>query len=219
MIRILDRAKSRSLQLPVAAMLASLISQPALPIERHASLPSASNPAPTTDETRAPVGWIDFCKRHPSECTTDRAEPAKIMLSQARWSEIAAINRRINAAIRPMPDIQHWGLVESWDFPDDGVGDCEDYVLEKRKQLVAAGLPRRALLITVVLDEANAGHAVLMVRTDRGDFVLDNKRDAILPWSATGYRFIKRESQGETGWVAFGAQEGNAATATLPPSN
>ncbi|CAH1659311.1 Putative transglutaminase-like cysteine proteinase [Hyphomicrobiales bacterium] len=219
MIRILGRAKARSLRLPLAAILASLIAQPALPVGRHGSLPSASNPAPTTDRTRAPIGWIDFCKRHASECTTDLAEPAKIMLSLARWSEMVTLNRRINAEIRPLPDTEHWGLVESWDFPDDGVGDCEDYALEKRKQLVAAGLPRRALLMTVVLDEANAGHAVLMVRTDRGDFILDNKRDAILPWSATGYRFIKRESQRETGWIAFGEQEGNAATATLSPSN
>ncbi|MBS7698114.1 MULTISPECIES: transglutaminase-like cysteine peptidase [unclassified Chelatococcus] len=219
MIRILERVKPRPLHIPIAAVLAGLIVQPALPVERHASLPSASNPAPTKDTTRAPIGWIDLCKRHPSECTISLAEPAKIMLSQGRWSEIVAINRRVNADIRPLPDLQHWGLVESWDFPDDGVGDCEDYVLEKRKQLVAAGLPRRALLITVVLDEANAGHAVLMVRTDRGDFVLDNKRDAVLPWSATGYRFIKRESQREPGWIAFGEQEGNAATATLSPLN
>ncbi|MBS7704107.1 transglutaminase-like cysteine peptidase [Chelatococcus asaccharovorans] len=214
-----DRARPRSLQLAIATILASLIAAPALPIERHVSLPPASNPAPAAERTRPPIGWVDFCKRHPAECTTDIGEPAKIMLFQARWDEIGTVNRRVNAQIRPMPDIEHWGLIESWDFPDDGIGDCEDYVLEKRRQLAAAGLPRRALLITVVLDEANAGHAVLMVRTDRGDFVLDNKRDAILPWRATGYSFIKRESQRETGWIAFGGQEDNAATATLSPPN
>ena len=88
-----------------------------------------------------------------------------------------------------------------------GRGDCEDYALLKRKRLAEAGLPRRAMLMTVVIDEENAGHAVLMIRTDRGDFVLDNKRNAILPWSQTGYVYVKRESQYRTGWTSLGGAQ------------
>ena len=58
-----------------------------------------------------------------------------------------------------------------------------------------AGLPRRAMRMTVVIDELGEGHAVLMVRTNRGDFVLDNKTSSIPPWHRTGYVYIKRESQ------------------------
>jgi predicted transglutaminase-like cysteine proteinase len=55
-------------------------------------------------------------------------------------------------------------------------------MLLKRKLLAERGLPRRAMRMTVVLDENRAGHAVLMVRTDRGDFILDNQRATVLPW-------------------------------------
>jgi predicted transglutaminase-like cysteine proteinase len=90
----------------------------------------------------------------------------------------------------------------------DGRGDCEEYVNIKRKRLVEAGIPRRALRVVVVIDEENAGHAVLMLRTDKGDFILDNKRNAVLAWHQTGYVFIKRESQDRQEWVALGGVTG-----------
>jgi len=62
------------------------------------------------------------------------------------------------------------------------MGDCEDYQLLKRKLLVEAGLPRRAMRMTVVIDDIDEGHALLTVRTDAGDLILDNKVDAVLPW-------------------------------------
>ena len=53
-------------------------------------------------------------------------------------------------------------------------GDCEDYVLLKRKMLMQAGWPRQALLITVVRDEQGDGHAVLTVKTDKGDIACEH---------------------------------------------
>jgi predicted transglutaminase-like cysteine proteinase len=67
--------------------------------------------------------------------------------------------------------------------------------LFKRKQLIEQGFPRQALLMTIVRDAAGEGHAILTVKTDHGEFVLDNLRDEILPWNASGYRFIKRQAQ------------------------
>ena len=90
-----------------------------------------------------------------------------------------------------MTDLEHWGVVERWSYPDDGYGDCEDYVLLKRRMLMQAGWPRQALLITVVRDKRGDGHAVLTVKTDKGEFVLDNQNEEILLWSETGYRFVK----------------------------
>jgi len=81
------------------------------------------------------------------------------------------------------------------------MGDCEDYQLLKRRMLIEAGLPRRALRMTVVIDENGEGHAVLTVRTDRGDVILDNKSDEVLEWFRTNYRYIKRESAETMGWV------------------
>jgi predicted transglutaminase-like cysteine proteinase len=97
--------------------------------------------------------------------------------------------------IKPMTDMDHWGVLERWNYPDDGYGDCEDYVLLKRRLLIQLGWPREALLVTVVLDNEDVGHAVLTVATDKGDLVLDNKKEDILLWSMTGYRFVKRQSQ------------------------
>ena len=94
-----------------------------------------------------------------------------------------------------MTDMDHWGVVEKWSYPDDGKGDCEDYVLLKRRMLMQAGWPREALLITVVRDKKGDGHAVLTVKTDKGDFILDNQEETSLLWSETGYRFVKRQSQ------------------------
>ncbi|MDJ1159393.1 transglutaminase-like cysteine peptidase [Chelatococcus sp. SYSU_G07232] len=176
-------------------------------------LPVASAPVMPGDVARSPIGWIDFCRRHAGECDVDSTEPDRIRLTPAAWKQLQAINNEVNAAIEPVTDEEHFGVVESWDFPDDGKGDCEDFALLKRRKLAAAGFPRRALLMTVVLDEQRAGHAVLMVRTDRGDFILDNKRDTILPWTSTGYVYIKRESQIAAGWVSLGRVGSETATA------
>lgn len=167
-------------------------------------LPVATSPVMPGAEARAPIGWVDFCQRHAADCDLALSEPDRIRLTPAAWAQVLAVNMAVNAEITPVTDEDHWGVAESWDYPSDGKGDCEDYALLKRQRLIAAGLPRRALLMTVVLDEQRAGHAVLMVRTDRGDLILDNKRDAILPWTQTGYVYIKRESQTAAGWVSLG---------------
>jgi len=103
---------------------------------------------------------------------------------------------------------------DRWDFPDDGRGDCEDYQLLKRKLLVEAGLPRRTMRMTVVVDGDGQGHAVMMVRTTRGDFILDNKRNPVLPWHWTGYFYVKQEGQeANMAWVLLGGANSPVATA------
>jgi predicted transglutaminase-like cysteine proteinase len=115
--------------------------------------------------------------------------------------------------IRAVTDWDHWGVEDRWDYPDDGAGDCEDIQLQKRRLLTAFGLPRRAMRMTVVLDELRAGHAVLMVRTDRGDFILDNKTNAVLPWSDTAYDYHKREGAEGLVWVSLSHQRAPVVTA------
>jgi predicted transglutaminase-like cysteine proteinase len=139
--------------------------------------------------------------------------PETITLTPAVWDEIAAVNRWANATVRAVPDQAHWGVEDRWDYPNDGIGDCEDIQLLKRRTLSQSGLPRRAMRMTVVIDETGAGHAVLMVRTDKGDLILDNKRDAVLPWTQTGYDFVKREGSTGTGWVWITPQPSPTITA------
>lgn len=145
--------------------------------------------------------WVGFCERLPAECATDTSEPETITLTQEVKTLLSLTNLAVNRSLRPLTDEAHWGIVDLWDYPSDGSGDCEDYQLLKRKILVESGLPRRALLMTVVTDEKGEGHAVLTVRTDRGDFILDNKTNEVLEWFETSYTFIKRESDRQQGWV------------------
>jgi predicted transglutaminase-like cysteine proteinase len=147
--------------------------------------------------------WSAFCNRLPSECQIDRSEPTAILLTLATWVAIVAVNGQVNATIKAQPDRLHWGVEDRWDYPTDGMGDCEDIQLLKRKLLVEQGLPRRALRMAVVFDEIKEGHAVLMVLTDRGEFILDNKRDAVLPWNQTGYTYVKREGSDGPAWVSL----------------
>ena len=155
--------------------------------------------------TRAPIGWIEFCASHAAECATTPTTPRDVVLTPRAFKDLVRVNKWVNDAIKPMTDIEHWGVIEKWSYPDDGYGDCEDYVLLKRRLLMAAGWPREALLITVVRDKKDEGHAVLTVKTDRGEFILDNQAEAILPWFETGYRFVKRQSQHDPNvWVSIG---------------
>jgi predicted transglutaminase-like cysteine proteinase len=157
-----------------------------------------------SDGTAQPLSaWVDFCHRVPTECEVQADEPEMIIMTDHVWRLLVEIDRRVNAAIKPMTDQEHWGVVDRWDLPDDGYGDCEDYQLLKRKLLAEHGLPRRAMRMTVVIGD-DGGHAVLTVRTDRGDLILDNRNNAVLPWHETDYRFVKREGDATGIWVSLG---------------
>jgi predicted transglutaminase-like cysteine proteinase len=165
------------------------------------------------EPTRPPIGWVEFCIEYKPECDTRPSAPRDVVLTQKAWADIVKVNAWVNQAIKPVTDLEHWGMVERWNYPDDGYGDCEDYVLLKRRMLTQAGWPREALLITVVRDKKGDGHAVLTVKTDHGEFVLDNQEPQVLPWNKTGYRFVKRQSQSDPNvWVALGEPRRAPAT-------
>jgi predicted transglutaminase-like cysteine proteinase len=181
--------------------------------QTFASLPGPSLEARPAGAARPVLAWAKMCEHMPAECEVNTTEPTTIGLNAKTWQTIVSVNRRVNTTIRPMTDQDHWGVPDRWDIPTDGAGDCEDYQLLKRKLLAEAGLPRRALRMTVVIDEKYEGHAVLMVRTDRGDFILDNKTNAVLPWHETGYIYVKREGQDGPTWVSLGGATSPTVTA------
>lgn len=177
---------------------------------------AALQDAPAVNESggaRPVAAWNGFCAKYPAECIVDTSQPAIIALNPAIWRTLTSVNRRVNARIHPITDMAHWGVVDRWDFPDDGFGDCEDFQLLKRRMLVERGLPRRALRMTVVIDDIGEGHAVLMVRTDKGDLILDNKTTAILSAPRTGYTYVKREGQDGMAWVSLNGVASPVATA------
>ena len=167
------------------------------------------------DTVRPPIGWVEFCIEYDPECKTKPSAARDVVLSTQAWKDLQRINLWVNTNVKPMTDMDHWGVVERWNYPDDGYGDCEDYVLQKRKMLMQAGWPREALLITVVRDQHGDGHAILTVKTDKGEYILDNQTDNILLWADTGYRFVKRQSQSDPNvWVSLGDPHAAPATAS-----
>lgn len=153
--------------------------------------------------TNPPVGYVEFCRSFPAECIA-RGSPATELLSVRHWRDLQEVNSLVNHLVTPATDLEFYNTEELWTLPD-AYGDCEDYVLLKRKWLIERGWPTGALLVTVVFDEVGDGHAVLLARTSNGDFVLDNKTDAVHRWQETAYRYVKRQSvEDPNRWVSVG---------------
>ena len=164
-----------------------------------------------------PIGFVEFCGRNPADCKASGEDAERVDLNPERWGLLAQVNAYVNAKIAPVSDQDLYGKAEYWTLPTDA-GDCEDYLLLKKKYLEGLGFSPDSLLITVVLDEKNEGHAILTVASMQGDFVLDNRRDEILRWSDANYRFLKRQSQKDPRqWVAL-IKQGTKASGNISGS-
>lgn len=186
--------------------------------------PAARSPAPppVTATAAAPFDWSsvftraqaqdDIVRTSLERGPTGQEGPGKghaavvPTMNRETWSLLTRVNDSVNRAIAPRDDIETYGVSDYWATPlESGVryGDCEDYVLEKRHQLMAAGLPTDALSIAVVLTDKDETHAVLVVATSTGDYVLDNRTPWILPWAQTAYRWRERQVAGSASQWAF----------------
>lgn len=155
--------------------------------------------------TKAPSGWLQFCAENPDDCRPIADAPRDIVLTPDLLQQLFAINSYSNDRVKWTSDTELYGKTERWAYPLDR-GDCEDIVLLKRRLLAKAGWPMSALLITTVEDRtADKGrHAVLTVRTDRGELILDNQTPEILFWYETNYRYLARQSTIDPNvWVSF----------------
>ncbi len=164
-------------------------------------------------DVAAPSGFLDFCRRNPQQCAS--GAPVTVTLDSVLWHTLVTVNDAWNTAIKPMDDDAHYGRADYWTIPADGYGDCEDYALGKRQSLVERAIPASALSIALVHTRKGVPHAVLTVRTDHGDYVLDSLNPAVLPWLATGYDWMARQASGER-WVSLDAAS-NVRVAGIAP--
>lgn len=141
------------------------------------------------EQTSSPAGHIYYCANQPEACL--RYGKGVVKLTPATWQTLVTINGHVNQQIRPVDD----GPVDNWQ-PYVTQGDCEDYALTKQRELLRAGWPSDSLLITTAYLPDGVYHAVLVVRTDRGEFILDNLNPSILPWQQVNYRWNKRQAVG-----------------------
>lgn len=135
-----------------------------------------------------------------------RSEPAPtvVVLDKAMWALAQTINRQVNRRIRQAPDADVYGAEDYWAAPaESGArGDCEDYVLAKRRALIEAGVPAEALSIAIVRTRWGESHAVLLLAADTGDFVLDSLTPRISRWDRVDYEWRERQAPGKIfAWV------------------
>jgi predicted transglutaminase-like cysteine proteinase len=152
----------------------------------------------TGQATSQPIGHYNYCKKNMGDCSVLSANTAAPKLTRQRWEQMVSANAYANRTVSPVTDLDYYGVEELWTLPGK-FGDCEDFVLLKRKMLLELGWPASALLITVVRQPNGDGHAVLTVRTDRADYVLDNLDDRIFEWDETEYTYLKRQSERNSG--------------------
>lgn len=181
----------------LAVLFGMAATMPAMAID--ARRPSADI-IPIRAEVTAPPGAQGICAMYDWACAkTNRT----ILVDDALMQTVRAVNSRANRSIRPISDFNQYRVMERWSLPTARGGDCEDYALYKKRELIRAGIPAEQLLIAVVLDRKRQPHAVLILRTGTQDLVLDNMNSRILPWQKTGYTFLRLQNPRQpSGWVS-----------------
>jgi predicted transglutaminase-like cysteine proteinase len=160
------------------------------------------NSAMEYGKTLPPIGFVKFCASSPADCKP-KTGGSSIPMTPERWKLVSQVNAYVNGKIAPVSDQDLYGEPEHWAYPTDA-GDCEDYVLLKKRYLEKLGFSREALLITVALDEKREGHAILTLATESGDYILDNRNNDLLRWNSTNYKMLKRQShKSPLEWVAL----------------
>lgn len=168
-----------------------------------ASLEKKSFRRTSKQRTMPPFAYIKFCVQNPAACKGSSGRLAtkggNVVLTAKLKSQLASVNSSVNRKIRPVNDSGG----DSWKV-NVARGDCEDYVLTKRAQLIAKGWPSQSLAIAVVRTRRGEGHAVLVVNTSQGKMVLDNLVQNVRPKSQSPHRFISMQDPGKKfGWVSL----------------
>ncbi|RCW84627.1 transglutaminase-like cysteine peptidase [Phyllobacterium bourgognense] len=150
-----------------------------------------------------PPAFRSFCGRFATLCNT-RSGARIVQLTADKRRQLQLVNSTVNASIKQQSDMQTNGVEDLWTIPTKA-GDCEDFAILKKRELLKRGWPAAALLLTVArLSFSNEGHVVLTVRTSSGDLILDNRTNSVRDWSSTSYRYYARQSQKSAGWDRIG---------------
>jgi predicted transglutaminase-like cysteine proteinase len=143
--------------------------------------------------TLAPFQHVRFCLRYPSDCKSDTTQQERVDLSVETSELLTRVNHSVNLSIAPTLKSYGPNLEDGWTIAPDK-GDCNDYAVTKRHELLESGLPSKALRLSVVTTASGIGHLVLVVVTTKGDIVMDNLTEDIRPWQSTDYHWLKIQS-------------------------
>lgn len=140
---------------------------------------SAARGADVTAHAITPLAMQLFCRERPDECRS--SGPTSVEWTPQLAALLIEVNRTVNGAIRPRADPTH-----TWDV-NPASGDCNDFVLSKRSRLIRLGVPAGALRFAVTTTRGGAPHAILLVKTSAGDYVLDNLSNETRTLQKSGY--------------------------------
>ncbi|MEX0319608.1 MAG: transglutaminase-like cysteine peptidase [Ruegeria sp.] len=151
-----------------------------------------------------PTGARTLCKTYSWACATS---PKKRISSAQELALVQSVNKRVNRTTRSVTDESQYRKADIWALPTARGGDCEDFALLKKRDLIKMGLDPKKLLIATVLDTRRNSHAVLVYRSGQGDLVLDNLTNSIKPWKATHYLFLRMQDPNRPkNWVGVSNQ-------------
>jgi predicted transglutaminase-like cysteine proteinase len=176
--------------LTVAALMVGFEPVNAIPLDMPVGPQSAIQHITFETPTLPPMAYTVFCLRYEDEC---RGKPlfraGAVRLTEERWADIKQVNQTVNGSI--IPESKEPSLAdETWLINPDR-GDCNDYAVTKRHELLNRGWPSGALLLSEVVTNWGKHHLVLVVRTRSGDLVLDNLTPQIMPWTQAPYRWVR----------------------------
>jgi predicted transglutaminase-like cysteine proteinase len=149
-------------------------------------------PITEASPTLSPFQHVRFCLRYPADCKSDPTETTTVELTAETLETIHRVNRDVNASIIPVARSN--AIADGGWTISPASGDCNDYAVSKRHELVQSGFPAKAVRLAVVKTPSGIGHLVLVVSTNKGNLVLDNLSETILPWQLTKYHWVKIQS-------------------------
>ena len=163
-----------------------------------------------SEPTLAPMAYTMFCVRYSGECTQRRTQivfrGGATRMTRERMADLIEVNASVNRQI--VPEHNDRGLAgEEWVIGPPR-GDCNDYAVTKRHELLARGWPMRNLLLSEVVTNWGEHHLVLVVRAKGGDIVLDNLNAQIRNWSRANYRWVRMQTPANPNHWASVAQIG-----------
>src|SRR5713101_7234979 len=175
----------------------------------------ASAPVVESGPTLAPFQHIRFCLQYPDDCRSNSAESERIALTSGSLELFKRVNHRVNVSIVSKSKAYGSSLEDTWTIAPDR-GDCNDYAVTKRHELLRRGFPSSALRLSVTKTATGIGHLVLVVMTTEGDLVMDSLTDAIQPRQSTDYEWLKIQSARDPHfWVEIRSP---VAAPAYPPS-